>query len=66
MVSDGMDLHTYVHSHTTIRGSMVCLVGIRYTSLRLHVEDESCTAKSPPLFDDESQQQAWSGCVAMV
>lgn len=23
MVSDGKDLHTYVHSHTTIRGSMV-------------------------------------------
>lgn len=23
MVSDGKELHTYVHSHTTIRGSMV-------------------------------------------
>lgn len=23
MVSDAKDLHTYVHSHTTIRGSMV-------------------------------------------
>lgn len=23
MVCDGKDLHTYVHSHTTIRGSMV-------------------------------------------
>lgn len=23
MASDGKDLHTYVHAHTTIRGSMV-------------------------------------------
>lgn len=25
MASDGKELHTYVHSHTTIRGSMVRL-----------------------------------------
>ncbi|CAM9385562.1 unnamed protein product, partial [Hapterophycus canaliculatus] len=28
MVSDGNDLHTYVHSHTTIRGSMVTKLGL--------------------------------------
>eukprot|EP00903_Cladosiphon_okamuranus_P008272 g7961.t1 len=60
MVSDGKDLHTYVHSHTTIRGSRVTKLGL------VEISEDGGVALSPestPLPPQHAPVVSYRGAV---